>query len=82
MVKFKFIYDMENCIGCSSCAALDSKNWKMQPNGKSSLKDSKEIDAELFEKEFPEENLDKNLETARSCPVNVIHIHKNKNKII
>ena len=80
MAKYKFIYDMENCIGCGSCAALDPENWKMQPNGKSSLKDSKEIDTELFEKEFSE--LDKNLETARSCPVNVIHIKKDNEKII
>ncbi len=82
MVKCKFVYDMENCIGCSSCAALDPENWKMQPNGKSSLKDSKEIDTELFEKEFLKGELDKNLETARSCPVNVIHIHKDGNKVI
>lgn len=82
MEKHKFVYDMENCIGCSSCAALDPENWKMQPNGKSSLKDSEEVDTELFEKEFPETELDKNLETARSCPVNVIHIEKDKKRLI
>ncbi|MBT6995402.1 ferredoxin [Candidatus Woesearchaeota archaeon] len=82
MKKCKFVYDRENCIGCGSCAALDSKNWKMKPDGKSSLTNSKEIDEELFEKEFQEKDLDKNMEVAQACPVNVIHLEKDKKRLI
>ncbi len=82
MAKCKYQHDRENCIGCGSCAALDPKNWRMDPDGKSTLIDSKEIDAELFEKEFPEEDLDKNIETAEACPVNVIHVYKDERKLI
>ncbi len=82
MKKCKFVYDRENCIGCGSCAALDPKNWQMKPDGKSSLIDSKEIDDELFEKEFPEDDIDKNMEVAQACPVNVIHIEKDEERII
>lgn len=78
----KFIYDRENCIGCGSCATLDSKNWKMQADGKSKLLESEETKDDIFEKEFSEKDLEKNLETAQSCPVNVIHIKKDNKKII
>jgi len=82
MKNCKFIYDRENCIGCGSCAALDPKNWKMQTDGKSKLLNSKETKEDIFEKEFSEENLEENLETAHSCPVNVIHIEKNNKKLV
>ena len=82
MKKCKFVYDRENCIGCGSCAALDSENWQTAPDGKSNLTNSKEIDDELYEKEFPEKDLEKNIEIARVCPVNVIHIEKDEERLI
>jgi ferredoxin len=82
MKNCKYIYDKENCIGCGSCAALDSKNWKMQQEGKSKLLDSEETKEDIFEKEFSEKDFEKNLETAQSCPVNTIHIEKDNKKII
>ena len=82
MKNCKFIYDRENCIGCGSCVALDSKNWKMQSDGRSKLLDSEETKEDLFEKEFLDKDFENNLEIAQACPVNTIHIEKENKKII
>ena len=82
MKDCKFIYDRENCIGCGACAALDSKNWKMNSDGKSNLLGSEEVQEDILEKEFSEKDFNDNLETAQACPVNTIHIKKDNKKII
>ena len=67
--KYALEYDREGCIGAAACAAV-SKNWVISPeDGKA---DYKEV-------EFSEEELEENLEAARSCPVNVIHIKRKDN---
>tara|TARA_B100001964_G_C13869319_1_gene437953 strand:- start:228 stop:548 length:321 start_codon:yes stop_codon:yes gene_type:complete len=71
--KYKVIFDKEGCIGAAACVASDPNNWKLQDDGKSSLKDSTEI-KDQFEREITEEELQAFKDAAESCPVNVIHI--------
>ena len=64
MAKYEIIYDREGCIGAGACANVDPANWKMADDGK----------ANVLKKEIEESELEANLNAARSCPVNVIHI--------
>ena len=50
-------------------------------DGKADLKESRSEDKGQ-KKEFDKKDLKKNMETAQSCPVNVIHIKKNEEEII
>ncbi len=82
MANCKFIHDREGCIGCGACASLNPEDWKMSSeDGKANLIESKDIGGQ-FEKDFEEKNLKTNKEVAESCPVNVIHIEKDNEKII
>lgn len=78
MGRYKIVYDLENCIGVFSCVAAHEKRWKMGENefqGKAVLEGGKEDEKTgYFEVEFDEDELELNLEAARVCPVNVIHI--------
>ena len=78
MGRYKTVYDLENCIGVFSCVAAHDKRWKMGENelqGKAILEGGKEDEKTgYFEVEFDEDELQLNLEAARVCPVNVIHI--------
>ena len=80
-MRYKFFHDREGCIGCGACAAIDPDNWEMNEDGKADLKDSKEI-GKSQEKKINDEKLDKNMETAQCCPVNVIHIRKDDEELI
>jgi|TARA_B100001964_G_C13972867_1_gene482703 ferredoxin len=77
----KFFHEREGCIGCGACANIDPVNWEMNEDGKADLKDSKEI-GKGQEKDFDEKDLDKNMETAECCPINVIHIRKDDEELI
>jgi len=82
MVKSHILHNREECIGCGACASLDPKNWKMSSeDGKSDLIDSKENEGN-YKKEIAETEIDSNVEVAESCPVNVIHIYKDDEKLI
>jgi len=63
--RYKIEYDRENCIGAAACAAVNPKNWVV------SDEDGK---ADFVAAEFNEESLETELEAAKACPVNVIHI--------
>lgn len=78
MTRYKIVYDIEGCIGAFSCIAANPKHWKMGEGdlaGKSVLvggeKDEKTGFVEL---EIGDEDLEANMEAARVCPPNVIHI--------
>ncbi|NJL44303.1 MAG: ferredoxin [Nitrosarchaeum sp.] len=64
MGKYRIEFDREACIGAAACAAVLPEVWEMQPDGKPVVKIP----------EFGDDKLEENLEAARSCPVNVIHI--------
>ncbi|MBI4440607.1 ferredoxin [Candidatus Woesearchaeota archaeon] len=80
-------HDRPNCIGCGACAAVTPEFWVMDDDGKSDIKNSKHIKNEKGEivletLEVSEADFPKNKEAAESCPVNVIHIKKDNEKII
>jgi len=68
--KYKIVYDRPGCIGAGSCVTACPENWSMAPDNKANFK--KKI---ISEKELP-----KNMEAAKVCPVNVIHIIDPKGK--
>jgi len=78
MAKYKIVYDIEGCIGVFSCIAANEKHWKFGEGdlaGKAELIGGKENKKTGFvELEIGEEDLEANMEAARVCPVNVIHI--------
>lgn len=81
-MAYKIEHDRNNCIGCSSCAAMDCASWRMSADGKADLlKTDSENDKGWGVKVF-EEGFDLSLEVAQSCPVNVIHIVKDDKKVI
>lgn len=67
----KFIHDRENCISCGACAAINPEKWRM------SAEDGK---ADLLNERIEEDEFELDMETAESCPVNVIHIEDNDGK--
>ena len=84
MAKFKVVYEKNACIGAGACAALLEERWKISDmDGKANLLGGVETKPGVFEYEFTEEELEKVLESAEACPVNVIHIYDEEgNKIV
>jgi ferredoxin len=78
MTRYKIVYDIEKCIGAFSCIAVNPKYWKMGEGdftGKAILEGGTEDQKTGFiELEIGEEDLEANMEAARVCPPNVIHI--------
>ncbi|MBI4738341.1 ferredoxin [Candidatus Woesearchaeota archaeon] len=79
MAKFKIIYERAGCIGASACAAAAPGFWTMD--------EAKDAKADIIKTKNPtkltngneellidEKDLAMNLDAARACPVNVIHI--------
>ncbi len=85
-MAYKIDHDRPNCIGCGACAAVAPEFWEMSPDGKSSVKGAtkKEENGEVVREELDikDEDFEKNKTAADSCPVNVIHILKDGQKII
>jgi len=77
-MTYKITHNKEGCIGCGACVAMDELNWEMNDDGKAELIDGGKTE----KKEFPEKDLGKHKETAEACPVNVIHIYKDDEKLI
>lgn len=65
--EYELIYDRVGCIGAASCVAVFPEQWSLADDGLADFK----------KKSFSKEELERNLEAAKSCPVNVIRI-KNK----
>jgi ferredoxin len=59
-------YDREGCIGAASCVAVDPVNWKLADSDGKADFIKQTIDSQ--------EELQKAIESAESCPVVVIHI--------
>lgn len=68
MAKYKIEFEREKCIGARSCNEECPDNWEMKEDGKSDCKN----------KEIEEDQLECNMEAAKECPVNAIHIINNK----
>jgi len=78
----KIYHDRPNCIGCAACAAVAPEFWSMNEDGKSDLKNAKPAANGGTELEIQEKDFELNKSAAEACPVNVIHVFKNGEKII
>lgn len=77
MTQFKIIHDRPNCIGCTACASVCPKFWKMNDgDGKSDLIGATVLKDETTELLVDKKTADENQEAAQVCPVNVIHIQE------
>lgn len=75
--KYLIEYDRGNCIGAAACAATAPEFWSMDEDNKANLADStKNADNSLQTREIDldEAELNNLLESAKTCPVNVIHV--------
>lgn len=66
----KIIQQRDKCIGCGTCVAVCPNFWEMEADGKSTLKDSKDIGEGRFELEV--QDIACNRDAAISCPVQII----------
>jgi len=74
MPKYKIIFDREACIGALPCVEDAPDFWKMSPDGKVDLLGGIKTAKNIFELEFDEKDLQVNMQAAKDCPVNCIHI--------
>ena len=74
--KYKIIYDRSLCIGAGTCVAINPKSWELDSDNKANLLNSKlkEGATDTFELEIDESTFEIELEAAKGCPVNCIHI--------
>lgn len=64
-------HDRQDCIGCNACANIAPKFWEMSDeDGKSNLIGANNEN----ELEIQENAFQTNMDSAESCPVNVIHL--------
>jgi ferredoxin len=86
-MSVKVEHDRPNCIACAACSIVAPEFWQMSAvDGKSDLVGSQHTveNGEIVKEELAvaQESYDKNKEAADMCPVNVIHIFRNGEKII
>ncbi len=68
----KVIQQRDKCIGCGTCVAVCPTFWHMGDDGKSVLKDSKDVGNGKFDLEIADPGCNK--EAASSCPVQIITV--------
>jgi len=73
MPKFFIKYDREGCIGAAACAAVSDK-WKIMEDGKADLVGGVQDGSGWFVLEITDDELQKEIEAAKACPVLVIHV--------
>jgi len=76
LAQYTLQHDRPNCIGCAACEAVAPNFWEMNSDGKSDIKNAKNVDNGWQQLEIEEKDFNANKEAADSCPVNVIHIVK------
>lgn len=72
MAKYTIKYNRDLCIGAATCVAFAPDNWSLDKENKAKVK--KTI--------ITEKELERNLEAAKSCPAQAIHIFDEKGKKI
>lgn len=79
MGKYKIIYHRDVCIGAAACVAVAPEVWELDEEYKAVLKGGRKTKKpNIFEKEIDAKDLELNLDAARVCPVNAIHIVEKK----
>lgn len=77
----KVTIEIEECIGCGSCAALCDKSFEIDDNDmKAHLRGAEAKPIE--EIEISDADIESNIEAAESCPVNCIHVYVSDEKKI
>ena len=76
MKKYKVVYARNECIGAAACTAV-STSWVIKEggDGKADLIGSQNKPNDIQEKIIDEKEFEHMLESARVCPVNIIHIY-------
>ena len=70
----KIIHYRDDCIGCHACVDNAPDNWEMsEEDGKSNLKRSV-CKKGTFIAEISDVEVEKNIDAARDCPVNIIRV--------
>ncbi len=74
--KYKIVYDRNGCIGAFACVAVLPHRWGVAEDSKADLIGGK-LEGQNFvlELELTPEELELEIDAARVCPVNVIHIY-------
>lgn len=70
MAKYRIEFERDKCIGATSCNDKCPGNWEMKEDGKS--------DCSI--KDLDDSQLECNLDAAKACPVNAIHIINTETK--
>nr|AIF06756.1 hypothetical protein [uncultured marine group II/III euryarchaeote KM3_195_B08] len=78
----KVIHERNICIGCAACAAVCPSHWEMADDGKSDLIGHTDNTNDIQSKEVDQTQFDGNMEAAKSCPVNCIHVEKDGERLI
>ncbi|HIH37476.1 ferredoxin [Candidatus Woesearchaeota archaeon] len=74
MVKYKIIFNREECIGALACSAINPDIWLLAEDGKVDLKGAKKREDGRWELTVEDDNLQFNKDAADACPVDVIKI--------
>ena len=75
--NYKVVYDIKDCIGAAVCHYVDPSIWTIRKtDGKATLEKIKDLKKEIGQETgfFDEALLPKMMESAKGCPVRVIHI--------
>jgi ferredoxin len=72
MAKYTIKYDKGKCIGAANCVKFAPETWELDSDGI----------AKQLKKDFTDEEKEKNIEAAKSCPTNAIEIFDEKGKKI
>ena len=83
MAKFRVVYDRENCIGAGTCVGANGEYWSIELDDKATLKDSVyDPETKMWILETDEKGVQKQIDAAKVCPVQVIHVYdENGNKL-
>jgi len=76
----KIIHEKDKCIACGACVAVCPKHWEMGNDGRSVLKGAKNTEGETFVLELSD--VECNMDAAKGCPVNCIHVEKDEKREI
>lgn len=80
MPALKVIHFKKDCISCGACAAIAPQFWELEPSGLAQLKGAKEV-GDHWELPIKEEDKAAHQEAADVCPVNIIHVKENEERM-